>query len=141
MRIEAAPATGLREYDWKQKRTLQLTREELPMIAATVLGLLPRCEYKNHGSNQDKGMEIVHQGTHLFVRLFQKDRGVLAVPVTAADSYALGALCLRQLRKTAPWLSDQGVLTLLRLTVQRMQTGAAAIAEPATSARRVQPLR
>ena len=49
----------------------------------------------------------MHQGTHLYVRLFQKDRGVVAVPVTAADS-ALGALCLRQLRKTAPWLSDQG---------------------------------
>ena len=60
------------------------------------------------------------QGTHLFVRVFQKDRGVVAVPVTAADSYALGALCLRQLRKTAPWLSDQGVMTLLKLTVQRM---------------------
>lgn len=141
LRIEAAPATAPRAYDWKQKRTLQLTREELPVLAATVLGLLPRCEYKNHGPNQDKGLEIVHQDTHLFVRLFQKDAGVLAVPVTAADSYALGALCLRQLRKAAPWLSDQGVLALLRLTVQRMQTGAAAIDDPATGRHRVQPLR
>ena len=67
------------------------------------------------------GLEIVHQGTYLFVRVFQKDRGVVvAVPVTAADSYALGALCLRQLRKTMPWPSDQGMMTLLKLTVQRM---------------------
>ena len=122
LRIEAARATAPREYDWRQKLALQLTREELPVIAATVLGLLPRCEYKNHGPNQDKGLEIVHQGTHLFVRLFQKERGVLAVPVTAVDRYALGALCLRQLRKTSPWLSDRGVLTLLKLTVQRMAT-------------------
>ena len=120
LRIEAARATAPRKYDWRQKLSLQLTREELPVIAATVLGLLPRCAYNNHGPNQDKGLEIVHQGTHLFVRVFQKDRGVVAVPVTAADSYALGALCLRQLRKTAPWLSDQGVMTLLKLTVQRM---------------------
>jgi len=120
LRIEAARATAPREYDWGQKLSLQLTREELPVIAATVLGLLPRCTYNNHGPNQDKGLEIVHQGTHLFVRVFQKDRGVVAVPVTAADSYALGALCLRQLRKTTPWLSDRGVMTLLKLTVQRM---------------------
>ncbi len=120
LRIEAARATAPRKYDWGQKFSLQLTREELPVIAATVLGLLPRCAYNNHGPNQDKGLEIVHQGTHLFVRVFQKERGVVAVPVTAADSYALGALCLRQLRKTAPWLSDQGVMTLLKLTVQRM---------------------
>ena len=106
LRIEAARATAPRKYDWGQKLSLQLTREELPVIAATVLGLLPRCAYNNHGPNQDKGLEIVHQGTHLYVRLFQKERGVVAVPVTAADSYALGALCLRQLRKTAPWLSD-----------------------------------
>ena len=120
LRIEAARATAPRKYDSRQKLSLQLTREELPVIAATVLGFLTHCEYKNHGPNQDKGLEIVHQGTHLYVRLFQKDRGVVAVPVTAADSYALGALCLRQLRKTAPWLSDQGVMTLLKLTVQRM---------------------
>lgn len=120
LRIEAARATAPRKYDWGQKLSLQLTREELPVIAATVLGLLPRCAYNNHGPNQDKGLEIVHQGTHLFVRVFQKERGVVAVPVTAADSYALGALCLRQLRKTAPWLSDQGMMTLLKLTVQRM---------------------
>ncbi len=126
LRIEAARATAPREYDWRQKLTLQLTREELPVIAATVLGLLPRCAYNNHGPNQDKGLEIVHQGTHLFVRVFQKDRGVVAVPVTAVDSYALGALCLRQLRKTAPWLSDQGVMTLLKLTVQRMQSARSA---------------
>ena len=121
LRIEAARATAPRKYDWRQKLSLQLTREELPVIAATVLGFLTHCEYKNHGPNQDKGLEIVHQGTHLFVRVFQKERGVVAVPVTAADSYALGALCLRQLRKTAPWLSDQGVMTLLKLTVQRMK--------------------
>ena len=68
LRIEAARATAPREYDWRQKLALQLTREELPVIAATVLGLLPRCAYNNHGPNQDKGLEIVHQGTHLFVR-------------------------------------------------------------------------
>ena len=125
LRIEAAPATAPRQYDWAQKRVIQLTREELPIVAATVLGLLPRCEYKSHGPEKDKGLEILHQGTHLFVRLFQKERGVVAVQVTAADCYALGALCLRQLRRTAPWLDAEGVLLLLKTTVQRMAVAAA----------------
>ena len=124
LRIEAAPASASRQYDWSQKRTIQLTREELPIVAATVLGLLSRCEYKNHGTEKDKGVEIVHQGTHLFVRLFQKERGVVAVQVGAADSYALGALCLRQLCRTTPWLNAGEVLLLLKTTVQRMAVAA-----------------
>ena len=124
LRLEAAPATGPRAYDWPRKLTLQLTREELPVVAATVLGLLPRCLYKNHGPDQNKGLEIEHQGSHLFVRLFQKERGVLAVPVGPADSYSLAALALRALRQGTPWLSDQGILMLLKLTVQRMGSAA-----------------
>ena len=120
LRLEAAPATGPRAYDWPSKLTLQLTREELPVVAATVLGLLPRCLYKNHGPDQNKGLEIEHQGSHLFVRLFQKERGVLAVPVGPADSYYLAALALRALRQGTPWLSDQGLLMVLKLTIQRM---------------------
>jgi hypothetical protein len=120
LRLEAAPATGPRAYDWPRKLTLQLTREELPVVAATVLGLLPRCMYKNHGPDQNKGLEIEHQGSHLFVRLFQKERGVLAVPVGPADSYYLAALAMRALRQGTPWLSDQGILMVLKLTIQRM---------------------
>ncbi len=120
LRIEAARATAPRVYDWKQKITLQLTREELPVVTAVILGLILQCQYQNHGPDHDKGLEIVHQDTHLFVRLFQKGLGVLAIPVTAADSYALGALCLRQLNQTSPWLSAQEVIVLLKLTVQRM---------------------
>jgi len=124
LRLEAAPATGPRAYNWERKITLQLTREELPVVTATVLGLLARCVYKNHGPDHNKGVEIEHQGGHLFVRLFQKDRGVLAVPVGPADSYSLAALALRALRQGAPWLSDQGILMLLKLTVQRMGSAA-----------------
>ena len=131
LRLEVARATGPREYDWTRKLTLQLTRDELPVVAATVLGLLPRCLFKNHGPDNNKGLEIEHQGSHLFIRLFQKDHGVFAVPVGAADSFHLGALCLRPLRQAAPWLSDQGVLTMLKLTVQRMTAAAPGSAQAA----------
>lgn len=129
LRIEAAPATGPTTYDWQRKLIVQLTREELPLMTATVLGFLPRCECKNHGPDNNKGLEIVHQGGHLFVRVFQKEKGVFALPVNPTDTYALAALGLRALRQATPWLSDQGVLALLRLTVQRMAAATNATAQ------------
>ncbi|MCB1810543.1 MAG: hypothetical protein KDK04_02295 [Candidatus Competibacteraceae bacterium] len=125
LRIEAAVATAPKQYDWNQKITVQLTREELPMVTATVLGLLGKCECKNHGPENDKGLEVIHQGGNLFVRVFQKGQSVRAIPVNASDTYYLAALCLRQCRKAAPWLSDQGVVSTLKLTVQRMALAAA----------------
>lgn len=120
LRIEAALATAPRTYDWAQKLTIQLTREELPIVIATLLGVLHRCECKNHGPAKDKGLDIEHQGQHLFIRVFQKGQAVRALPVGPTDSYYLAALGLRQLRLAAPWLSDQGVLATLKLTVLRM---------------------
>lgn len=130
LRLEAAPATGAKLYDWKQKISLQLTREELPWVAATVLGLTPHCEFKNHGPENNKGFRLEHQGSHLFVRVFQRDRPLLALPINAADCFYLAALCLRPLRQASPWLSDQGLIALLRLIVQRMATGGEAPPAP-----------
>ena len=130
LRLEAAPATGAKLYDWKQKISLQLTREELPWVAATVLGLTPHCEFKHHGPENNKGFRLEHQGSHLFVRVFQKDRPLLALPINAADCFYLAALCLRPLRQASPWLSDQGLIALLRLIVQRMATGGEAPPAP-----------
>ena len=41
-------------------------------VAATALGLLAHCTGKNHGPENDKGLEIQHQGDKRFVRMFQK---------------------------------------------------------------------
>ncbi len=120
LRVEAAQAVAARQFDWQNKIVIQLTRAELPLFSATVLGLIPRCTCNNHGPENNKGLEILHQGDKLFVRVYQKDQAPRAVPVDAADSFHLAALCLRQLRAGARWLTDQGVIAALKLTVQRM---------------------
>jgi hypothetical protein len=90
--------------------------------ATTCPGILPAVSDStvNHGPGNDQGLEVPHQGDKLFVRVFQKEQPVRAVPVGPADSFPLAALCLRQLRKGTPWLTDQGVLAALKCTVQRM---------------------
>lgn len=71
-------------------------------------------------SRQNKGLEVQHQGDKLFVRVYQKAQAVRAVPVGPADSFHLAALCLHQLHKGTPWLTDQGGLVALKCTLQRM---------------------
>jgi hypothetical protein len=47
--LDAAVARGQRQYDWSSKIRLQLTRQELPVAAAVLLGFRAKCEFKNHG--------------------------------------------------------------------------------------------
>jgi hypothetical protein len=114
--LDAATATGPREYDWKSKIRIQLTRQELPVVAAVLFGFLPRCEFKNHGPEKDKGFSIEDQKNKLFVRVFSKE-GARAVPVEPVDAYRIATLFIRQLRKDSPWMTSGDIINTLRAVV------------------------
>ncbi len=114
--IDAASSTGPHVYDWKQKVRLQLTKAELPVVAAVLLGALGKCEFKNHGANKDKGFTMERQdGGKIFISVFAKGT-VKAVPVFAPDVMWVTALVLQQVQKSCPGLDSMGVITLLRIT-------------------------
>lgn len=127
IRLEAAKAIGERRYDWSNKITIQLTRDELPCVAAVFLGILPNTEGKNHGvgDQQGKGFEIQHQGNKLFVKVFAPQKPPCAVPVSPEDAFTVASLLVRQIRKGKPWLSGNDIMTMLRAIIGRMksQTG------------------
>lgn len=127
LRLEAAKAVGERQYDWSNKITIQLTRDELPCVAAVFLGILPKAEGKNHGvgDQQGKGFEIEHQGNKLFVKVFAPQKPPCAVPVSPEDAFTVASLLVRQIRKGKPWLSGNDIMTMLRAIIGRMksQTG------------------
>lgn len=112
--IEAADATGPKQYDWGNKIRVQLTRDELPVTTAVFFGWLPRCEYKNHGEDNSKGFSLEDQGDKLFMRVFARGRQVKAVPIPPEDAFYLAQLFLGQLKKNAPGLSGGEILTTLR---------------------------
>lgn len=103
--LDAASATGPKQYDWAHKIRLQLTRNELPVTLCVLVGYLPKAEFKNHGPANDKGFSIEHQGDKLFVRVWARDQGVKAVPMSRDDAFYVVGLFLRQLCLAAPWLS------------------------------------
>ena len=117
--LDSATSNAPRQYDWKSKLRVQLTRDELPVVAGVLLGLIPSCEYKNHGANNDKGFSIEDQGNKLFVRTWAKDHPVRAVPMTPEDAYRIATLFLRQLGLNAPWMTASDIIQTIRMVVAR----------------------
>jgi hypothetical protein len=118
--IDAANAIEARRYDWEGKIRLQLTVRELPVVAAVLLGLVPACEFKNHGPANDKGFSMECQGDKVFVRVFAKGHGVRSVPIDAPDAFRVLALVLRQLRRQSPWLDGAQLWIALRALARRI---------------------
>lgn len=114
--LDAAPVVNPREYDWNSKIRIQLTRQEMPIVAAVLFGLHPSCEFKNHGPEKDKGFFIEAQPGKFFVKVFAKG-AKHAVPMEVADAYRVATLFLRQLRKDSPWMTAGDILTTIRAVV------------------------
>ncbi|SFL28901.1 hypothetical protein [Azotobacter beijerinckii] len=115
--IEATNATGSLQYDWSQKIRLQLTRAEMPVVTAVLLGVLPGCEFKNHGQDKDKGFSLERQSEgRVFVKVFAREQGVKAVPIVPGDLFFVSALFVRQLRKACPWMDATSLVELIKLT-------------------------
>lgn len=120
VQIDAAPLIGERTYNWSEKVTIQLTVGEMPHVAAVIFGVLPGCDYGNHGPDHKKGFKMENQPGKVFVQL--RAPGVShAVPITAVDIWKVGNLFARQLRAGNRHLTTfSDVLAMLRATTVRM---------------------
>lgn len=115
--LDAASSTAPRQYDWSRKVRLQMTRHELPVVAAVLLGVMPSCEFKNHGQDNSKGFSIERQqGGKVYIKVFAKNEGVRGVPVMAADVFYVTSLLLRQIQKSSPWLDGTSLMSLIKAT-------------------------
>jgi len=115
--LDATNADGPMQYNWSQKIRLQLTRAEMPVVTAVLLGVLPGCEFKNHGQDKDKGFSMERQqGGRVFVKVFARDQGVKAVPIIPADLFFVSALFIRQLQRACPWMNPTSLVELIRMT-------------------------
>lgn len=115
--LDAATSTGPRQYDWNNKLRLQMTRAELPVVTAVLIGAMQRCEFKNHGQDNSKGFSMERQdGGKVFIKVFGKDQPVRAIPVMPADVFYVASLFMRQLLKGSPWLDATALMSMIRAT-------------------------
>ncbi len=104
--LEVAPRQG-NEMLWDQKIVLQMSSQELPLLAATLLGYRMACEFKR----KEKGINIARQKENLFVRASQGT--ILALPITPGDVFKFNSIVLNQLMKSSP-CNDRLMLVALK---------------------------
>jgi len=115
IQIEGALALGAarREFDWQNKIIVQLIVQEAYTALALFENLIPSVKFDGHGRTHDKSLYIDFQESHYFVRVIQRGRAAIALPVRAVDTIQIVALLYRQLLANEPHLQIGDVRTLV----------------------------
>lgn len=98
-----------REVDWNSKIIVQLTPQECYQLLAVFENRIGKARFDGHGKLHDKSFVIERQDSHYFVRLTQRGRPAVALPVTPADSLQVVALLYRQILRGEPHLDAAAV--------------------------------
>lgn len=115
--LDGANAVAARQYDWSTKVRIQLTTNELPVVAATMLGMLPECSFSNHGPENNKGFAIEWQSARssFFVKVWQGKGNLRAVPMTREDGFYVAQIVIRAIQQGSPARLDAaGLIATLR---------------------------
>ena len=117
--IEGAVVLGdgaTKTYDWPNKIVVQLTVQEAYQVLALFENRIRSLKFDGHGRAHDKSLQIEFQDSHYFVRLIQRGRAAVAVPVRAVDAIPLVSLLYKQLLRNEPHLRIDDI----RMMVDRM---------------------
>jgi len=100
LNVDFAPNPN-NQPDWKQKGSIQLTIDELPLMIALFVKLVGKCNFAYHGANNNNSLVINrntdNNNTQFYFELFiaGKQRGF--VFLTQMEAFRVYKLTLRQL--------------------------------------------
>jgi hypothetical protein len=106
-------AGGRREFDWRNKIIVQLTVQEAYIAVALFENLIPSVNFDGHGRAHDKSLHIAFQDSHYFVRVIQRGRAAVALPVRAVDAIQIVALLYKQLLRNEGHLRIEDIRALV----------------------------
>jgi hypothetical protein len=95
---------GQKTFDWPNKIVVQLTVKECYEVLALFENKIRSVKFDGHGRNHDKSLQIEYQESQYYVRLIQRDRSAVAVPVRPVDAIPVKSLLLKQLLANEPHL-------------------------------------
>lgn len=107
---------GRKEFDWRNKIIVQLTVQEAYQTLALLENLIPSVRFDGHGRTHDKSLQIEFQESQYYVRIIQRGRAAVAVPVRAVDAIPIVALLYKQLLRNESHLKIEHI----RAMVERM---------------------
>lgn len=114
--IEGAVAldgAGPKTFDWPSKIVIQLTVQEAYQTLALFENRLPAVKFDGHGPKHEKSLQIEFQDSHYFVRVIQRGRPMVAVPVRPVDSIPIVSLLYRQLMRNEPHLRIEDIQAMV----------------------------
>lgn len=100
-----------KRYLWANKTVLQMTKAELPIFAAVMLGFLPSARFDNHDS---KWLEVENQSRNFFIKSGAPNKGVHVAPVPTVEAYMYGTLALTQYCRNFHGLSTEAGLEIIK---------------------------
>lgn len=115
-RIESAKKVNpnSKEFAWKHKISIQLTKSELPIVIAVLLGYKKTCKFENHGED-NKWFEIINQGANFFVKMGSiGDKRMDVCPVSLVDAHLMGLLALTAHTKNFDGLTTDAALEAVK---------------------------
>jgi hypothetical protein len=125
LNVDAAISVGVRVYDWRKKIIVQLSEREMLMLYAVLRGFLKNFAVKAHGASNQKAMSIENQVSNFFVRVQERGRPIVAVPIPPSDAAMVLMLIGNAIVKNQPVLGSlEGVDGLVRPIIQMIEAGA-----------------
>lgn len=105
----AIAAGGAKAFDWQSKIIVQLTTQECYLALALFENKLKSVRFDGHGDRHDKSLHIEFQERHYFVRMTQRGKAAVAVPVRPVDALQIVSLLYKQLRTNDPHLEIEQI--------------------------------
>lgn len=107
--LELAPGQE-RAIDWTKKIDVQLSNAELAILCATLLGYLPKCEFKR----ARKGVAIERQANRVYMRASASDRSLVNIGLDIGNTTQLSALALSRFSLQQPQTAPELLLASIK---------------------------
>lgn len=121
----AVAAGGAKAFDWQSKIIVQLTTQECYLALAVFENKLKSVRIDGHGDRHDKSLHIEFQERHYFVRMTQRGKAAVAVPVRPVDALQIVSLLYKQLRLNDPHLEIEQIRAFTDQLAQMTNTATA----------------
>ena len=109
---------GQAQFDWPNKIIVQLTTQEAYQTLALFENKIRTLKFDGHGTRHDKSLHMEFQDSNYFVRMIQRGKPALAVPINPADAMKVVSLLYKQIQANETHLD----ITSIQRMVERMAT-------------------
>lgn len=116
--FDIAHAKGQKEFDWKNKLSIQLTQNELPIFISFCLGWIHEIRFDLHGGDAKKWIEFIRQDKHCYTKAGSTHHKMTATPIPYTDLALFGSLAINQYLRNFPCLDGYAALQAIGAMVQ-----------------------